>query len=224
MKRSRINEIIHDAEAFIADCNFLLPPVATWSAADWERQDGQLSLVKRSGIGWDITDFNKGDFDRFGLVLFTLRNGLPPGDVGTTIPYAEKLLVSRQDQITLMHYHKCKTEDIIVRGGSPLAVRLYNLDPSGQLDKKSPVSFRMDGISHEIPAGDTVIVPPGESITLVPYCAHAFWGHGGTSLVGEVSSVNDDKTDNFFFEDLSRSPSIEEDEPPYRLIVPDYLV
>lgn len=32
-------------------------------------------------------------------------------------------------------------------------------------------------------------------------------------LVGEVSKVNDDRTDNRFLEDQGRFPAIEEDEP-----------
>ena len=223
MRRSEINSIIREAEEFIAGCGFLLPPIARWDPSEWDRQRKHLGQVIGSGVGWDITDFGKGDFERFGLVLFTLRNGLPPGTEGESLPYAEKLLISRQNQTALMHYHRTKTEDIIVRGGAPLAVRLFNIDAEGALDRASAVRVRMDGIERCVQAGGTAIVNPGESITLAPGCAHAFWGHGGTSLIGEVSSVNDDKTDNFFFEKTARFPDIEEDEAPYRLIVPDYL-
>ena len=223
MKRSDINAIIGDAERFIGGCGFLLPPVAAWTPADWERRGSETDIVKQSGIGWDITDYGKGEFDRCGLVLFTLRNGLPPGSEKTGLPYAEKILISGEGQISLTHYHKQKTEDLIVRGGAPLAVCLNTLDAAGNLDPEGPVDVRMDGFQRRVAAGETVIVEPGESITLVPGLAHAFWGHGGTCLVGEVSSVNDDKTDNYFFEPTARFPRIEEDEPPYRLIVPDYL-
>ena len=221
MKRSEINAVIRATEEFIAHFKFLLPPMASWDVTEWERRDGQVEQIKRVGMGWDITDFGRGDFDNFGLVLFTLRNGLMGQD---SRPYAEKLLVSRDQQKTLLHYHKVKTEDIIVRGGAPLALQLFNLDSNGQPDRTLPVTFCMDEIKHEVAGGDVVVVHPGESITLTPYCAHEFWGHGGTSLVGEVSSVNDDQSDNFFFSESSRFPTIEEDEEPYRLIVPDYLV
>lgn len=223
MKRSEINKVIREAEDFISQYQFLLPPMARWGRAEWEQPSEKIEQIKKVGMGWDITDFGSGDFDHYGLVLFTLRNGLPPGSEGRSRPYAEKLLVSQESQKTVMHYHKNKTEDIIVRGGAPLAIQLFNLDSEGQLDTKSPVSFCMDEIAHEVKAGEVVIVNPGESITLVPNCAHEFWGHGGASLVGEVSSVNDDKTDNFFFSESPRFPTIEEDEEPYRLIVPDYL-
>jgi D-lyxose ketol-isomerase len=37
-----------------------------------------------------------------------------------------------------------------------------------------------------------------------------------------VSKVNDDNTDNRFLEELDRFPTVDEDEPPYRLLVSDY--
>jgi D-lyxose ketol-isomerase len=40
--------------------------------------------------------------------------------------------------------------------------------------------------------------------------------------VGEVSSVNDDHTDNRFYEQVGRFPTIEEDVPPLYLLVGDY--
>ena len=223
MKRSDINAIIREAERFISSCGFLLPPAAAWTPAEWERRGSAADLVKQAGIGWDITDYGKGEFDQCGLVLFTLRNGLPPGSAVTGLPYAEKILISGDNQICLTHYHKEKTEDLIVRGGSPLAVRLHTLDEAGNLDLDSPVEVQMDGILCRVAAGEAVIIEPGASITLFPGQAHSFWGHGGPCLVGEVSSVNDDKTDNYFFEPTARFPRIEEDEPPYRLIVADYL-
>ena len=97
------------------------------------------------------------------------------------------------------------------------------LTSEGGLDMVTPVRFRMDGLRGEVGAGGTVIVEAGASLTLEPYCAHSFWGHGGKTLIGEVSSVNDDMADNVFFENTARFPDIEENEPPYRLIVPDYL-
>ncbi len=41
-------------------------------------------------------------------------------------------------------------------------------------------------------------------------------------MIGEVSMVNDDHTDNFFYEPLGRFPTIEEDEAPYRLLCTEY--
>lgn len=53
---------------------------------------------------------------------------------------------------------------------------------------------------------------------------HEFWAEPGTgtAIVGEVSKVNDDATDNFFLEAAGRFPGIEEDEPPLHLLCTDY--
>ena len=40
--------------------------------------------------------------------------------------------------------------------------------------------------------------------------------------VGEVSQVNDDRTDNRFEPPVGRFPAIEEDEAPYRLLCTEY--
>ena len=71
-------------------------------------------------------------------------------------------------------------------------------------------------------AGEIVVLNPGESITLPSRLYHEFWGEGSRVLVGEVSLVNDDRTDNRFYEAVGRFPEIEEDEPPLHLLVPDY--
>ncbi len=63
-----------------------------------------------------------------------------------------------------------------------------------------------------VAAGSVIVLSPGESITLLPYCYHSFWGLEETVLVGEVSTVNDDNTDNRFYEPIGRFPEIEEDE------------
>jgi D-lyxose ketol-isomerase len=51
---------------------------------------------------------------------------------------------------------------------------------------------------------------------------HAFWGEGGDVLIGEVSTVNDDLTDNIFEKPIGRFSNIEEDEAPLHLLVSDY--
>jgi D-lyxose ketol-isomerase len=51
---------------------------------------------------------------------------------------------------------------------------------------------------------------------------HAFWGEGGDVLIGEVSTVNDDLTDNIFREPIGRFAEIDEDVAPWHLLVSDY--
>jgi D-lyxose ketol-isomerase len=125
------------------------------------------------------------------------------------------------DQITPMHMHWSKMEDIINRGGGRLVVQLYNATPDEDL-AETDVTVMTDGVQRTLKAGDTVSLSPGESITLSPYCYHKFWGEDSRVLVGEVSRVNDDRTDNRFHEPVGRFPQIEEDEPPLYLLVGDY--
>ncbi len=62
----------------------------------------------------------------------------------------------------------------------------------------------------------------GQSVTLRPGDWHAFWGEGGDVLIGEVSTVNDDETDNIFREPIARFSNVDEDVAPRRLLVSDY--
>ena len=130
-------------------------------------------------------------------------------------------MISRSNQVTLMHCHVRKREDIINRGGGVLVVQLYNKAEDGGLDTKSDVTFYTDGIKNVLPAGSLVEVTPGNSITLEPYVFHKFYAKRGEGLliVGEVSKVNDDNNDNVFYNPLGRFSEIEEDEKPVHLLV-----
>jgi len=46
--------------------------------------------------------------------------------------------------------------------------------------------------------------------------------NGGDALVGEVSSVNDDRTDNYFLIPKGRFSTIEEDEPINHYLCNEY--
>lgn len=222
MKRSEINRIIERAKAFLDERRFMLPPFAHWSPSEWRTRGDEARAVVTRGLGWDITDFGSGDFRQTGLFLFTLRNG-DPGALGRgrgTL-YAEKVLIVEPDQVTPLHLHRVKTEDIINRGGGRLAVKLYNEADGGALDE-GDVVVATDGVLRRVPAGGTVVLDPGESITLPDGLYHEFWGIDERVLVGEVSLVNDDATDNYFYEDVGRFPEIEEDEEPLHLLVSDY--
>ncbi|GIV76759.1 D-lyxose/D-mannose family sugar isomerase [Litorilinea aerophila] len=222
MKRSEINAIIRDADAFIRRQGFHLPPFAYWTPEEWRQKGDEVEEIVARGLGWDITDFGQGDYARIGLFLFTLRNGdVANLRAGRGKLYAEKLLIVDVDQVTPLHFHWLKTEDIINRGGGKLVIQLYNATPDEGL-ADSDVTVSTDGVRRTVKAGDTIVLSPGESITLPPYCYHKFWGAESRVLVGEVSTVNDDATDNRFYEPVGRFPAIEEDEPPLYLLVNDY--
>jgi D-lyxose ketol-isomerase len=226
VKRSDINAIVAQAGADFRQAGLHLPAFADWTPAQWQDLGAPATtMLRATGLGWDVTDFATGDFNRKGLLLFTTRNGLAAGGPGNR-PYAEKIMIARRDQVTPMHRHLAKVEDIINRAslaeGARLALKLFAMDRDGGLDHDARFSVHLDGLVREIGPGDIVRLAPGESITLFPGTWHAFWGEGGDVIVGEVSSVNDDVGDNIFAEPLGRFPDIEEDTAPTRLIVPDY--
>lgn len=223
MKRSRINQIMASADEFIRSFAITLPPFAYLAPDQMRARKGDMARVFEARMGWDITDYGQGDFDAMGLFLFTLRNGqLADLQRGQGMCYAEKLLISRQDQLSPMHRHMLKAEDIINRGGATLAVQLYGSDPQGEFDEHAGGMVRCDGIERTFSAGEVLQLAPGESVTLMPGDWHAFWGEGGDVLIGEVSTVNDDLTDNAFRDPIGRFAEIEEDVPPLHLLVSDY--
>jgi D-lyxose ketol-isomerase len=220
MKRSEINTILLDAKNFMAEKCFVLPPWAYWSVDDWRSQLAETTEIRNNFLGWDITDFGLGDFKTRGLFLFTIRNGKLGVDKK---PYAEKIMIVEEDQETPMHFHWSKMEDIINRGGGNLVIELFNSKQDESMDT-TDVHFKTDGIQRSVKAGGKVILKPGESITLEQGMYHCFYGESGKGkvLVGEVSAVNDDASDNCFFGGIGRFPTIEEDEKPIHLLVGDY--
>ena len=215
MKRSMGNRILRDAEAFVASRGFALPPFARWTPDELRAQAPAALFAGR--LGWDVTDFGTGDFECTGLVLVTLHNGTLAGPR----TYAEKLLVVRRGQRCPLHRHHRKVEDIIARGGV-LGVELYMASADGRPDRSAEVRVEVDATERLLPPGGPLRLEPGESVTLHPDHWHAFWAEGGDLLAGEVSTVNDDASDNWFAEPLGRFAAIEEDEPAYRLLVADY--
>ena len=223
MKRTRINEVLLAADDYIRSFGFRLPPFAYLKPDEMKSRCDELRGVIDARLGWDITDYGDGRFDEMGLFLFTSRNGsLDDLKRGGGMCYAEKIMISRQDQLSPMHRHIVKTEDIINRGGAGLAIRMFESDEEGNLDDKADVPVICDGVPRTLAAGETLLLEPGESVTLSPGNWHAFWGEGGDVLIGEVSTVNDDLTDNIFHQPIGRFSNIEEDADPVHLLVSDY--
>ncbi|GAB4110641.1 MAG: D-lyxose/D-mannose family sugar isomerase [Thermoflexibacter sp.] len=221
MKRSQINELLKESLTFFELYRFALPPWAKWGVETWKEKKEYAQEIIENHLGWDITDFGSGEFFKKGLILFTLRNGNIKEAIGKS--YAEKIMIVREEQTTPAHFHWYKMEDIINRGGGVLVVQLWN-STEGKKLADTPVKVHIDGISHTIPAGGTIELRVGESVCLPPKLYHQFWGKKGQGkvLVGEVSKVNDDFTDNYFYEPIGRFPTTEEDEPPLYLLCNDY--
>ena len=224
MKRSEINTVIKKFEALIKKFSFALPPYLSFTAGEWESKGHAYDEIRENMLGWDVTDYGMGHFDTLGLALITLRNGnvKNPKYIKT---YAEKIMMLDEGQVSPMHFHWSKMEDIINRGGNDVLFRLYNADRETEELADTDVKIFRDGCCYTVPAGSEVVLKPGESLTLEPYCYHEFsvlQNGKGPALIGEVSMCNDDNTDNRFLEPLGRFPSIEEDEPPYRLLCNEY--
>jgi D-lyxose ketol-isomerase len=217
MKRSEINAAIQSMIDLARSHQFHLPPFAHWTPEEWHTKGTEYDEIRAAGLGWDVTDFGKDDFARFGLTLLTIRNGVEGQPDSKS--YCEKLMMVNEGQTTPLHFHWSKTEDIINRGGGRMVCELRSATPD-ELLSDAPVRVSMDGRQLEVPSGTELVLEPGQSITLAPYQYHAFWAEpgGGAVLLGEVSAVNDDARDNRFLEALPRFPGIEEDEPPLRLL------
>jgi D-lyxose ketol-isomerase len=224
MKRSEVNQIIREADAFIRSFGYIMPPYAYWSPDELKaRTHTDSAMIRDHMMGWDITDYGKGKFADLGLFLFTVRNGSAANvKAGMGMLYAEKIMISRHNQVSPMHRHNLKTEDIINKGGANLVLELLHRSADGGIDESAPVNVRTDGRMRTLAAGSRLSLAPGESVTLEPDTWHAFWGEGGDVLIGEVSNVNDDRTDNVFREKIGRFSKIDEDEAPLHLLVSDY--
>ncbi len=222
MKRSELNVIMRAGIDFTSEMRFPLPPFAYWSPREWLEKNHEYDEIRDNMLGWDITDFGRGDYQRMGLLLFTIRNGnvTMPQYVK---PYAEKILIVGENQVTPYHFHWNKMEDIINRGGGNLLVQICNATEDDRLGS-GPVTVSMDGRRFSVAAGTVLRITPGESIALPARQYHTFWGEPGTGpiLLGEVSGVNDDTADNRFLEPMGRFPDIEEDVPPLHLLACEY--
>lgn len=218
MKRSETDAAVDAARALAAEYRFALPAFAGWDRDEWLRRAPGIRDTMARGLGWDVTDFGHGDFARFGLTLLTIRNGtLEEQAAGLGQTYAEKLMRVEVGQETPFHLHRRKTEDIGNRGGGDLVAEL--VDP---IDAHRPVATIVDGLPRTIAQRERLRVRPGGSVQVPRGIRHRFWAEGAPVLAYEVSSVNDDASDNEFLEPGPRYPEIDEDAPARSLLVAEY--
>ena len=152
---------------------------------------------------WDVTDFGLGRFDDFGLILINLAE---------EPEYCEKLMFAYKGQRTPAHMHKAKKEDIICRHGV-LEIQLWETLPEDS-DPNRSFTISVNGQLRKLHCADTISLNAGERITLCPGIYHEFWPSTDETIIGEVSTANDDLNDNFFVDaEIGRFPGIEEDEP-----------
>lgn len=218
MKRSEINHLMRLALGFFAENKFYLPVWATYSPADWKGKQLSSSEIIENRLGWDLTDFGCNDYENRGLLLFTIRNGNVARDKKT---YCEKIMIAGVGQETPLHFHRLKIEDIINRGGGNLEIEFYNSNADGSFSDED-FEVKVDSETLSLSPGAKIQLSPGQSVCMHSGLYHRFYGVGLPVLVGEVSSVNDDTNDNFFFEPIGRFPQIEEDEAPLYLLANEY--
>lgn len=229
LKRSVVNASIRRAEQVFAHYGICLPPFASWTPEEWTTKGHDVDEIRDCMLGWDVTDFGNGDFDRIGRTLFTLRNGSARNPAYPK-PYAEKYLLDPENQRAPAHFHRSKREDIICRAGGNVLLQLWLAGENGQRSDE-PFTIQVDGRTIRLQPGGIVRLRPGESLCIPPRTIHQFWGEEGTGVLidgirytvsGEVSSVCDDLEDNCFLEPATRFPCIEEDEPRYRYLCHEY--
>jgi D-lyxose ketol-isomerase len=179
VKRSEINELVKAAARCFQAHGWALPPRPRW----------------------DVTDFGRGDWRRFGLVLVNLAE---------EPEYCEKLMYAQRGMTTPAHTHRLKKEDIIARWGT-LRVHLWLGAPD---ESEGEVSVQVNGEPRTVPSGSFVDLQAGERVTLVPGIYHAFAPVTEECIIGEVSTANDDVNDNVFADPaIGRFAEIDEDEP-----------
>ena len=222
MKRSEINKALKELEAMCAKHCCYLPPFCNFTPEQWQSIGHEYDEVRDCMLGWDITDYGMGNFDKFGFSLITIRNGNRKMQDKYPKVYAEKLLYMKEGQSAAMHFHWNKMEDIINRGGGILCMRLWKADKETEMLTEEPLVVSIDGVSTRVAPGETVRLAPGQSICYEPYLYHTFWAEDDHCLVGQVSTVNDDMRDNRFLTPKGRFPQIEEDVPAEHLLCNEY--
>ncbi len=122
-------------------------------------------------------------------------------------------MYARRGMATPSHCHRKKKEDIICRWGE-LAIQLWLGD--------APFTVKINGEPVGVESGQTLNIPAGSRITLVPGVYHEFAPVSEECIIGEVSTANDDLNDNFFVNpDVGRYPHVEEDEAPLVRLLSD---
>jgi D-lyxose ketol-isomerase len=152
VKRSDINAIMRDADAFVRQQGFHLPPFAYWTPKEWATKGEEVREIVDRELGWDITDFGQSRYETCGLFLFTIRNGsLAELKAKRGKLYCEKIMIVDVNQRTPMHFHWTKVEDIINRGGGKLVIKLFNSTSDERL-ADTDVTVSIDGLRHTLKA------------------------------------------------------------------------
>ena len=156
MKRSEINRALRELEAMCEKYRCYLPPFCRFTPDEWKTKGHEYDEVRECMLGWDITDYGLGNFDKIGFSLITIRNGSRKQPEKYPKVYAEKLLFLKEGQYSPNHFHWLKTEDIINRGGGNVLIRVYNSKEDESIDYETDVTVHTDGRTYTVPAGTQI--------------------------------------------------------------------
>ena len=99
MKRSEINKALRELEAMCRQEHCYLPSFCNFTPEQWQSVGHEYDEVRDCMLGWDITDYGLGDFDKVGFSLITIRNGNRKMADKYPKVYAEKLLYMKEGPV-----------------------------------------------------------------------------------------------------------------------------
>ena len=67
MKRSEINAALKEMEQMIREYRFAIPPFCNFTPEEWKEKGHDYDEIRDNMLGWDITDYGLGDFDKVGF-------------------------------------------------------------------------------------------------------------------------------------------------------------
>ena len=67
MKRSEINKALKELEAMCEKYHCYLPPFCHFTPEQWQTIGHEYDEVRDCMLGWDITDYGSGDFEKYGF-------------------------------------------------------------------------------------------------------------------------------------------------------------
>lgn len=210
MKRSEIDSAIERAINSAKKFGVALPVWIEWHPHQFEKNaDG----IKHQKLGWKVVDFGVGDFEHCGLVILVIcsplvdEHGEPltkPSNIGNheypLTSFSRKYLFVQAGQTEPHHFHRQKArKEVSVLAGAPVRFELAWAENDTTLSDRN-VDVAVDGIWHHIPAGGSVMVNPGETITLPGNLSHIISvAEGGPdTIMMETSTANNDRSDNIF--------------------------
>ncbi len=210
MKRSEIDGAIARAIGNAKKFHVALPKWAEWKPSQF---DASADGIRHQKLGWKVVDFGASDFPNCGLVILALCSPLVD-DAGAPLTktqnvgkreypvtgFSRKYLFVQAGQTEPHHFHRQKArKEVTVVAGAPVRFELAWADGDTALSDKD-VDVQVDGIWHHLPAGGSIVVNPGETITLPGELSHIISvpEGGEDTIMLETSTANNDSNDNIF--------------------------